>query len=119
MESLPVTVVEMPDFIAAARKLMRDDERMSLLDYLARNPLDGALIPGSGGMRKVRWALEGRGKRGGARIIYYFHGVQVPLFVLDVYAKNERAEVSAKDVKRLKQVVKLIVSEFVKVSDKP
>ena len=61
----PVAVVEFDEFLAATRKLMREDERAALVDYLASNPLAGDLIAGTGGVRKLRWALEGRGKRGG------------------------------------------------------
>jgi len=108
MKSAPVTVIETPDFIAATRKLMADGERMALIDHLAENPLAGDLMPGTGGMRKLRWALEGRGKRGGARVIYYFHNEHVPLFALDAFAKNEKADLGPDDVIRLRRVVKAI-----------
>jgi hypothetical protein len=68
-----VTVVETPEFLAATRKLMEAGERALLVDYLALNPIAGDLIPGTGGVRKLRWGLEGRGKRGGARVIYFYH----------------------------------------------
>lgn len=112
MQGPPVTVVETPDFIAATRKLMREDERMALIDYLAANPDTGDLIPGSGGVRKLRWALEGRGKRGGARVIYYFRNKDVPLLALDAYAKNERLDLKPDEIARLKHTVKLIADAF-------
>ena len=55
----PVTVVETPEFLAATRKLMDVDERALLVDHLALNPMAGDLIPGTGGVRKLRWGLEG------------------------------------------------------------
>jgi hypothetical protein len=61
----PVTVIETPEFLAATRKLMEAGERGLLVDHLAHNPKAGDLIPGTGGVRKLRWGLEGRGKRGG------------------------------------------------------
>ena len=64
-ETVPISVVETPEFLTAAHKLMNDGERMLLVDYLAYNPTAGDLISGTGGVRKLRWALEGRGKRGG------------------------------------------------------
>ena len=90
----PVTVIEMPEFLAATDKLMSAAERMLLVDYLAYNPSAGDLISGTGGVRKLRWALEGRGKRGGARVIYYYHSERLPLFLLSAYPKNEKANLS-------------------------
>jgi hypothetical protein len=87
----PITVVETPEFLSATRKLLTEEERAVLVDYLAHNPAASELVPGTGGVRKLRWRLEGRGKRGGARVIYFYHSAQVPLFSLTAYAKNERA----------------------------
>jgi len=53
-----------------------------LVAYLAHHPTAGDLVPGTGGIRKLRWALPGRGKSGGARVIYFFHGTDLPLFAL-------------------------------------
>jgi hypothetical protein len=117
MNVAPVAVVETPDFIAATRKLMTDEERGILVDHLASNPLAGDLIRGTGGMRKLRWALEGRGKRGGARVIYYFHDERVPLFALDAYAKNEKTDLKPDEVVRLKRVVDSIREAVAKRSE--
>ena len=69
----PLTVVETPEFLSATRKLLDDNGRAALVDYLAHNPTAGDLIQGAGEVRKLRWGLEGRGKRGGARVIYFHH----------------------------------------------
>ena len=69
--SAPVSVIETPEFLTAARKLMAEDERALLVGYLAYNATAGDLIPGTGGVRKLRWRLEGRGKRGGFGVVYY------------------------------------------------
>ena len=71
----PITVVETPEFLSATRKLMTEEERAVLVDYLAYNPAAGEVIQRTGGVRKLRWGLKGRGKRGGARVIYFYHGV--------------------------------------------
>ena len=68
-ETSPITVVETPEFLSVTRKLLDDEERAELVEYLAYNPSAGTIIPGTGGIRKLRWGLEGRGKRGGARVI--------------------------------------------------
>jgi len=73
VRAVPITVVETPEFLSATRTLMDEAERAQLVDYLARNPTAGELIPGTGGVRKLRWGLEGRGKRGGARVVYFHH----------------------------------------------
>ena len=61
-----VTVVETPECLARIDRLMTEEEREQLIAYLAANPTEGDLIPGTGGVRKLRWGLAGRGKRGGA-----------------------------------------------------
>jgi hypothetical protein len=109
---LLVTVVETPEFIARTAKLMVDEDRQELIDYLARNPTAGDLVPSTGGVRKLRWGLEGRGKRGGARIIYFFHGAELPLFALTAFAKNERADLSQQDRNALRGLTKLLVETY-------
>lgn len=111
-EAAPVTVVETPGFLSAVRKLMTDEERAVLVDYLAHNPGAGDLIQGTGGVRKLRWGLEGRGKRGGARVIYFYHSADIPLFALTAYAKNERADLSQKDRNDFRQLTKLLAETY-------
>jgi hypothetical protein len=99
----PITVVETDEFLAATKKLMDDEERAELVGYLAYNPTAGNVIPGSGGVRKLRWGLEGRGKRGGARVIYFFHDTEMPLLLLRAYAKNEQEDLSQLQLKKMQQ----------------
>jgi hypothetical protein len=91
---------------------MSDDERSLLVDYLAHNPTAGDLVPGTGGVRKLRWRLEGRGKRGGARVIYFHHDAGMPLFALTAFAKNQRADLSQQDRNDLRQLTALLVTAF-------
>ncbi|MFZ1962872.1 MAG: type II toxin-antitoxin system RelE/ParE family toxin [Roseiarcus sp.] len=91
---------------------MDDEERGLLVDHLARNPLAGDLIPGTGGVRKLRWALEGRGKRGGARVVYYYHSDVMPIFALTAYAKNERADISQADRNDFRRLTTLLVEHY-------
>ena len=111
-QTVPISVVETPEFLSATRKLMTDDERALLLDYLAYNPTSGDLVPGTGGVRKLRWGLEGRGKRGGARMVYFHHDAGMPLFALTTYAKNERADLSQQDRNDFRQLTALLVERF-------
>lgn len=112
IRSLPVTVVETPEFLSTTRKLMTEAEREELVDHLANNPAAGDLIPGTGGVRKLRWGLEGRGKRGGARVIYFYHDSGMPLFALTAYAKNERGDLSRDDRNDFKRLAALLVANF-------
>lgn len=109
-EEPPVTVVETPEFLATTRKLMDEEERGLLVDHLAHNPLDGELIPGAGGVRKLRWGLEGRGKRGGARVIYFYHSANVPLYALTAYAKNERDNLKPEQIDDFRALAKSITA---------
>jgi hypothetical protein len=108
----PVTVVETPEFLSVMRKLMIEEQRAVLVDYLAYNPTAGDLIQGTGGVRKLRWGLEERGKRGGARVIYFYHSADIPLFALSAYAKNERADLSQKDRNDFRQLTKLLAETY-------
>lgn len=93
------TVAETPTFTRQAEKLFNEDEKRELIDFLVENPLAGDEIPGTGGVRKVRFAASGRGKRGGARIIYYYLDETMPLYALLAYAKNAKTDMT-QDEKR-------------------
>jgi hypothetical protein len=108
----PVTVVETPEFQTVIRKLMTEEQRAVLVDYLAYNPAAGDLIQGTGGVRKLRWGVDERGKRGGARVIYFYHNVRTPLFVLTAYLKNEQADLSQKDRNDFRRLTKLLVETY-------
>lgn len=110
--SLPVTVVETPEFLSVARRLFSEDERALLVDFLAYNPTAGDIIRGTGGVRKLRWALPGRGKSGGARVVYYHHNRTVPLFALSAYAKRDRSDLTQADRNDFRRLTKLLVDTY-------
>ena len=88
------TVAETPTFMAQAEKLFSDADRAAIIDLLALGPEAGELIPGTGGVRKLRVPVAGRGKRGGARVIYYLLDADAPIYALLVYAKNQATDLS-------------------------
>ena len=88
------TVAETPEFTRRAARLLSQVEQEALVLALAMNPLAGDLIRGTGGVRKLRWARGGRGKSGGARVIYYFHSDKAPLYLLSIYGKSEKADLT-------------------------
>lgn len=81
---------------------MDDDEYVELQKYLLQRPDAGAVIRGSGGIRKMRWAGSGRGKRGGLRVIYYWWVAKDRISMLLVYPKNEQDDLTAEQLKRLR-----------------
>lgn len=83
-----------------------------IVDRLANDPTCGVVIPGSGGIRKVRFAFGGRGKSGGARIIYLFSGADLPVFVLAAFAKNEKADLSVAERNALARMVSAMVEGY-------
>lgn len=106
------TVVETPAYLADAERLFSPGERRAIVDRLANDPTCGVVIPGSGGIRKVRFAFGGRGKSGGARIIYLFSGVDLPVFVLAAFAKNEKADLSVAERNALARMVSAMVEGY-------
>ncbi len=88
------TVAETPTFTRQADKPFNPEERREPIDYLAENPLAGEEIPGTGGVRKLRFAASGRGKRGGARAIYFYGGDRMPVYALLAYAKSARTDLT-------------------------
>jgi hypothetical protein len=93
-QTILISVVETPTFVRQAEKIWDDEEREAFVDHIARNPLAGDIIPGTGGVRKIRWSRKGTGKRGGARVIYFHHRLDMPLYLLMVYAKASREDMS-------------------------
>jgi hypothetical protein len=106
---LGITVVELPTFVADARRLLTEEELHQLIDRLAYDPEQGVLIRGTGGIRKTRVAIGGRGKRGGGRVIYFYYDPERPLFLLALYAKNEKTDLSEHEKIKWRGLVKQIV----------
>lgn len=103
-----VTVAETGEFVRRANGLLAEDEREALVFYLSCHPESGVLVRETGGLRKLRWGIGSKGKRGGARVIYYFHSERMPLYLLTIYAKGEQAELTPDDRRQLKSCVDLL-----------
>lgn len=102
-------IVEVPSFIRPVDKLLSEDERFDLISYLAEHPKAGDLIEGTHGVRKLRWRRGGRGKNGGVRIIYYFHDDAMPLYLLTLFAKGDKTNLSKAERNELADMVDLLV----------
>ncbi len=100
-----ITVGETPEYIRRVTRLLSESERNDVIDYVAANPKTGDLIQGTGGVRKLRWARSGRGKSGGVRVIYYFHSEALPLYLLTVFGKGEKADLSQTERNELAKLV--------------
>jgi len=94
------TVVEHPVFQRQAEAIWSEDERLAFTTFIARNPFAGDVIPAANGARKVRWTADGRGKRGGVRVIYFnfLDDGQIELFA--IYSKTRQENLSASDIRR-------------------
>jgi hypothetical protein len=103
-----VTIAEVPEFVRRAARLLSQEEQMALVEYLAANPRAGDLIPGTGGVRKLRWARGGRGKSAGVRAIYYFHSEAMPLYLLTLFAKNEAADLTVAERNELASLARML-----------
>lgn len=98
-------IVETRGFTARICDLLHDEDYRLLQLELVRNPEAGRLIPETGGLRKLRWSASGRGKRGGARVIYFWHPKSQQLLMLFVYPKNERSDLTAAQRRALRKIV--------------
>lgn len=106
-----MTVVETVRFLRDADSLISESERARLVEFVGADPDCGDLISKTGGVRKLRWALPGGGKRGGARVIYFFHNQGLPVFLLAMYGKNEKANLSKAERNEMAKIVKAIIQE--------
>jgi mRNA-degrading endonuclease RelE of RelBE toxin-antitoxin system len=112
MPRSPVSVIEFTAYRRRADELLTAEEQNAVVDFIAYDPTCGDVIPGTGGLRKLRVGQGERGKRGGARVIYYFYSADFPLLLLGVYAKNEKADLSAREKKKLTDAVKEVTGPW-------
>jgi len=107
-----MTIAESSEFSRQAQQLLTEEEVDELIEFLAIHPQAGAIMQGTGGVRKLRWAREGKGKSGGTRVIYYFHNENIPLFLLTIYRKGQKENLTKSERNKLAKLVKVLVETY-------
>jgi len=110
VNNYPITIAETQSFIRDAKKVFEEEEREGLIQFLALNPGVGDVIKGTGGVRKLRWPAKSQGKRGGARIIYYFRDLNMPVYLLALFVKGEKIDLTDQEKAMMSNLVDVLVA---------
>jgi hypothetical protein len=100
--------VRTPTFSRRAKRLFIESEVAALEESICERPEAHPVIPGTGGIRKARWGRAGMGKRGGVRVVYYFFVCADVVYLLDVYAKSEKSDLTPADKRELRKIVSML-----------
>jgi hypothetical protein len=92
-------------YVKRVDKILRREERDAMELHVAENPEIHPVVAGTGGVRKARWGRQGKGKRGGVRVIYFYRSTAGVVYFLDIYAKKEKAALTPADKQQLRQLV--------------
>ncbi len=106
------TIVELPEYIKRASSVLSEQEKISIIKHLATKPAAGVLIKETCGIRKLRWAAQGKGKSGGVRVIYYYHNKSIPLFMLTVFGKGEKENLTKSERRDLSKLTSLLKESY-------
>jgi hypothetical protein len=112
MAKRPVSVIEFAGYRRRASELLTAGQRDAVIDLIAYEPICGDVIPGSGGLRKVRVGRDGIGKRGGTRVVYYFYNEHFPILLLALYAKNEKSDLTVAEKREFAASMREIVKQW-------
>lgn len=93
------TVIETPTFTKKADGIWSEDERLDFVSYISNNPTAGDVIPDAVGARKVRWRVNGKGKRGGVRVVYFNEDTNGIIYLITIYQKSDKENVTGKEIK--------------------
>lgn len=104
--------IEALGFTSRVLRLLGEESYAKLQSHLTDYPEAGALIPGGKGLRKIRWALPDRGKCGGSRVIYYWHVSPEIITFFDIYAKNQKEDLTKQEIRQLSQILEEIIREL-------
>ena len=107
-----LSVIETRPYLADAERLMSEVERSKVVDTIAAAPESGVVIKGTSGLRKMRIPLQGRGKRGGGRVVYWYHSQGYPAVLLTVFAKNEADDLTAYQRKRFAAIGAAVIDQL-------
>lgn len=107
-----ITVTETAWFTKRAEKLLPLEEKMELINYIASNPKSGDVIAKTGGVRKLRYARKGQGKSGSFRIVYYYYNAKNPVFLFEIFGKNEKSNISDAEKVELQKIIKELKKEL-------
>jgi hypothetical protein len=105
-----LTVTETALYIKKAERLLSEVERDDVITFLSRSPKAGVLVRGTGGMRKLRWGKGSQGKSSGVRVIYYFHNEIMPMYLITLFGKNEKSNLTAEECNQLADIGNRIAS---------
>jgi hypothetical protein len=108
MAGRPITVAETPLFIRQAAALWDDEEREAFVNFIALNPDADDVIPETGGVRKLRWSRPGTGKRGGTRVIYFYHDAGRPIYLLMAYAKARKEDLTPEEKRTVRALAAVL-----------
>ncbi len=111
MPGTPITVAETPLFVRQAEGVWGAEDREAFVNYIAANPEIGDVIPDTGGVRKVRWKRAEGGKRGGVRGIYFYCDALRPLYLLMVYAKARKEDLSAEEKRAVRKLAAILKAQ--------
>ncbi len=107
-----ISIIELPPFSKKAPNILTKKELDKLYDYIKLNPEKGNIIPGTGGIRKLRWSSDNKGKRGGSRIIYFYSIVGSTIYLITCYTKNDQSDLSNDAKKKYKTLIEQIKKEI-------
>jgi len=107
----PITIAELRSASKEMDRIMSEDEKQKLIDCLAFHPECGDIIPGTHGVRKYRWLFRDKGKSNGLRVIYYYHDLNMPLYILAVYSKGDILRLTKREETEMGKLVKVLVKE--------
>jgi hypothetical protein len=107
------TVIETPAYLSDAKALgLTEIERAIIVDYIAQHPSAGEVMPGTGGARKVRFGGRGKGKSGGYRVITFYSGEAIPVFLLNIFAKGEKVNLTKAEQNALRGILARVVAAY-------